>query len=807
THYLVIEITESKVVTMRLMLRWTICAFAIVVVLSLNIGDLQAQNTLPTDLEAGSIEANPNYYYDHETAFIIAHAIDRQFGGVYMALRPDGSPVVDLSTEISTFWGVPVSVFGGNHIQGTEKSLFGLGTCIRYFIQEYQRTETLRLNRTGGVAGINAQLVAMGFPNLRISAPSDLLGFAQSCADFITDNMIINPVDDGVFEDPFNAASVASPWIDQPDIGDVVNPDRVYYWSSVSRNATDRFVDDTLHQIAEAGGAPRAEGIVPWSMAELALVMQENGIGGWQTYRNMALDWWNWRQTTADPLPDYNDTNPPDPNDSVNEDNCGSSPPNRCLAGGARDVFYPALSYILNILAGQNNPSGAPYEEGYIFGQARTPDPTTFPFLDAIEDGAYLSGYARGVVYANVQQRPSGDPLNPRFENFGNFTVDNTTTNPNPARPFTHFAGREWLAGTQRAHWFYHTFPTGTGAVSGDPDLLRDEILRHWRDSINTMWDDIVGQEAWFESSAGLYKPCFSAGTDMPIGDWLAPSIGEKLHNVNPSANSFTVTVYDVVDEPFAYMSWEFDGIGIADDGVQVAYTLNPSASSPTDWEYEVASNVGDLDGNGFDDYQVTITLDPTVADVSTDTIYYYARAIDDFSNVSSFPAAVDNWSTAGDLISQAVGQAQVINGPVAPVRTAPADTGQVNYFKTVTPSIASVGDEVTWTVIANNDTTADIPNFTLVDSVPPELDILEVSSTLGTVAIDGQDVILTIDNFGAGQSVTVIILTRINDSGRGTVIVNQVRDAIAQVISIETLPNTGETPAWHPCSWIRVCN
>lgn len=279
-----------------------------------------------------------------------------------------------------------------------------------------------------------------------------------------------------------------------------------------------------------------------------------------------------------------------------------------------------------------------------------------------------------------------------------------------------------------------------------------------------------------------MYKPCFSAGSDLPIGDWFAPFIQDKTHEVFPVDNEVVVTVYDVEDRSFQYLSWEFAGLGVPDDGVQVAYTFDPDATNPEDWEYETAINVGDVDGNGIDDYQATIVIDPLENDVSTDAIFYYARAIDHFSNVTTFPDDVDEWTTAGDLLSQELRNAQTINRvtEIDEVGGGDDDTnngnddpsnvdddvdsatltnsGNLAFSKSVFPSVASVGDTVTWTVFVAGTTGADQFNVIAVDHVPPELDIISASAPVGSVRIEGQQVIFEIDRLAAGQNVTITI-------------------------------------------------
>ncbi|MCA9914174.1 MAG: hypothetical protein KC496_12535, partial [Anaerolineae bacterium] len=209
-------------------------------------------------------EGNPNYFYDRETAFVINYAIDPTIGGAYTAVQGDGTPAGALPGNI---WGVPMphAYFAGNPLRGTDRSLFGQGTCIRWFITEYQRTSDPDGN---GVDGINEVLTAMGSPIQLANARQLLSIYARSCADFVIDYMVIPKTDDTVAEDPYNGVY---PTGQSPDIGDVRIQNRVYYWTSVGFNSpteTSRYVDDTLHQIAISGAAPRAESIVAWSIAE-----------------------------------------------------------------------------------------------------------------------------------------------------------------------------------------------------------------------------------------------------------------------------------------------------------------------------------------------------------------------------------------------------------------------------------------------------------------------------------------------------------------------------------------------------------
>ena len=487
-------------------------------------------------------------------------------------MNPDGSTGVTLTGAI---WGIPVDVFGNNPMQGTDKSLYGHGTCMRYFITEYQRIRYLEDTGEPGLARLNGVLNQLGGPAL--NTPEDLLIYAQSCADFVIKNMVIDPLDDGVLEDPWNYADPGGGG-GQPDIGDVVNADRVYYWSAVSADASTRFTDDTLPLIARTEGAPRAESIVPWSMAELALAMREAGLSDWTIYRDAALDWYDWRMTTAEEVPTFTQIPPPAPDDAtdcVRTADYGQEF-NFCVAGGARDTFLPAVGFALYELGAGDSyrTDGLAYIES-ILGTGDFPD-LTYPPPRALNDSTYIAGFSRGVLFA-YQSRFAPAAVSDRNQwwDFGNFpavTISDFTDigssppfNTNLGQPFTHFFGRELLAGTQRSLWFYYTFGENPDQAFPDPGTfsdrteMRDGTLSLWNYTNAELWDTVDGQEAWYESSRQQYKPCFSAGTDLPLGDWQAPGIGDKVHTLNDD-NSATVSVTDVVDTPFEYLSWSFAG-------------------------------------------------------------------------------------------------------------------------------------------------------------------------------------------------------------------------------------------------------
>jgi len=768
-----------------------------------------AWNPAIVNAEPIPVAANPNYFYDRETAFVINFAIDDDLGGAYTAVDGAGNPVGNLPGNI---WGLPTgnAAFAGNPLQGTDRSLFGQGTCIRWFITEYQRVSDPDGN---GIDGINEVLTAMG-STIQLNNARELLSvYAASCADFVIDYMIIPDVDDGTVEDPYNGIYDLGAG-ETPDIGDVRIPGRVFYWTSIGIESTtptittSRYVDDTLHQIAVTGAAPRAESIVSWSIAELGRIMQSEGIGGGGRFLNHGQDYWRWFFNDATPIPDYNVVPDPvafpeDHFDAITSGACPNPPsptsPNRCLVGGARDIFIPALGTAIG-RAG----AGMAYAETYL-GTGPRPN-LTFPPQDTVQDSAYIAGYGRGVVFA-TQGEDDGN-----FWDFGNYPAlqgaagdwGDPTTYPavgNFGQPFAHFAGREILSGVQRTFWFYYTYGENPNVLYpapgtfADTEDMRDAIVGYW-DFINqTMWDTTDGVEAWFESSAGQYKPCFSAGTDLPIGDWRAPAIADKVHVMNPDGSA-TVEVSGVEDEPFAYMSWEFAGSGVVD--VEVVYSIDNGVTWITVDAVDAGAGLwtGDIPA-----------VDIEAAEAAGFTVYYYARAMDAFNNWRSFPERAEERGTDGVISLQSTGNAQNFLEEEEEIEQSSGGTFGLEIDKTVSPGVVSVDQDVTWTIRVTNIGTSTVNDETIFDDIPDGLEILSTNPSTGSITVSGQTVRWFIPTLAPGETVRATIQTRVTANITGQVVINEVRGETAQIIIVTTLPNTGERPWWAPCRLFGTCS
>lgn len=113
-------------------------------------------------------------------------------------------------------------------------------------------------------------------------------------------------------------------------------------------------------------------------------------------------------------------------------------------------------------------------------------------------------------------------------------------------------------------------------------------------------------------------------------------------------------------------------------------------------------------------------------------------------------------------------------------------------------PPFAQPGQEVNWTIRVTNTGSTVMTNVVVEDRLPDELEILSVPPN---ATVSGQLVRITFDVIQPGQTVTAVIRTRVRPGvGVPFVIVNTATilggpSTSAQLVSVERLPETGETP------------
>ncbi len=596
--------------------------------------------------------ATPNYYYNHETAFLINYAIDHEYGGLYMATNGNGN-IVDLSN---------LFLWNGYAPEGTsssQKTPSAQAIAILYFIREYHR---LKIN---GVEGLNNNI---NNTNYHFTNEVDALTiWAKSIADFV------------VTDNPFKISSTA-----QTALGG--NANKMYYYGTVDRKGENGIIDGT-------SGSSSPESMLPWALTELALIMKEAGLSStlYQPYIDHALGWWNWRKTTA-VYTGY-----------------GWGQFNQYGAG--RDTYYGPLGLTLYELTGTQEYKdgstnmndgkplgGAAYMYAALGSVGNNPDLGNPPSY-SVQDGAYVAGYARGVCYAKAKQRSNiglsnynqhqpwqefgFSPLYERGGSWPSYTMNSpstleTTYGMSTATPFEHFKGRELYSSVNRTLWFNYSFGVNQGlfyANNGSnpnypsdftPDASINMAKEYWDFCLDKFWDNTNGVAAWTENTGTpVYKPCFSGGVDVPIGDWKAPSIGSSCAASWTSGTDATISVNNVLDESFDFLSFKFDGSGI--QTVEIVYSLDDGVT----WQSQSATSIG---GNN---YTATINA-ATINTAHTNgyDFFYFTRAVDKFGNYATFPTDIQDISSItgildaeGNSTSIRFSKACTIERPYVPAR------------------------------------------------------------------------------------------------------------------------------------------
>jgi uncharacterized repeat protein (TIGR01451 family) len=120
-------------------------------------------------------------------------------------------------------------------------------------------------------------------------------------------------------------------------------------------------------------------------------------------------------------------------------------------------------------------------------------------------------------------------------------------------------------------------------------------------------------------------------------------------------------------------------------------------------------------------------------------------------------------------------------------------------------PPVAGPGAEITYTIRVINATAESALNLRVVDQMPDAIEILEGSASAGTLTIDGQDVLLELDELQAGARLTIVLRTRVREDGSFTQIINEAclssssnaspRCAVMSFLRAGQLPGTGEAP------------
>ncbi|MCA9892175.1 MAG: DUF11 domain-containing protein, partial [Anaerolineae bacterium] len=148
------------------------------------------------------------------------------------------------------------------------------------------------------------------------------------------------------------------------------------------------------------------------------------------------------------------------------------------------------------------------------------------------------------------------------------------------------------------------------------------------------------------------------------------------------------------------------------------------------------------------------------------------------------------------------------------PVTPTPGPSGQPSIadpaiVKLVDPAFAQPNETVVWTITVSNPSGVTLNNVGFTDHVDDRLEILGTSATEGTVSASGQTVTFLIGSLAPNQVVTITVTTRIRSDAQVPFIIDNSAtlgnpgdayngSSSARLLSVQSLPATGETPAWR---------
>jgi uncharacterized repeat protein (TIGR01451 family) len=103
------------------------------------------------------------------------------------------------------------------------------------------------------------------------------------------------------------------------------------------------------------------------------------------------------------------------------------------------------------------------------------------------------------------------------------------------------------------------------------------------------------------------------------------------------------------------------------------------------------------------------------------------------------------------------------------PPPAAPAPRYDVSMTKTASDATVTVGDTVTYSLVAKNNGPDAAPGVVVTDPVPGELDVQDVSSSQGTCTVSGNRISCAVGTLAPGQGVTVTVRAKAIKAGSTT--------------------------------------
>ncbi|WP_322511827.1 DUF11 domain-containing protein [Chloroflexus sp.] len=109
-------------------------------------------------------------------------------------------------------------------------------------------------------------------------------------------------------------------------------------------------------------------------------------------------------------------------------------------------------------------------------------------------------------------------------------------------------------------------------------------------------------------------------------------------------------------------------------------------------------------------------------------------------------------------------------NTPELPVETptpavppgSPGAAPDLVLSKSVSPSVAQIGDQVVYTLTIGNTGSAPATDITLTDNLPPSLRLIGVTTTIGNAGTNGNQVTVTAPSLAPGETIVVQVTAQV---------------------------------------------
>lgn len=226
-------------------------------------------------------------------------------------------------------------------------------------------------------------------------------------------------------------------------------------------------------------------------------------------------------------------------------------------------------------------------------------------------------------------------------------------------------------------------------------------------------------------------------------------------------------------------------------------------------WEGRVAEDPGATNADNANNeivFSFRVQIDPSMQVVTNQASSIIDADLDnDFSDENPVVSVSDSNASVWNRSQPTSG----INQPGTPAfdaQTVQNAIGQLRLTKSVSPPFVSAGGTATWVITVNNPSNVPLNNVVVTDNIPAGLDVTSVTSTSGSVSVNGSVITFTQGVLAPSETVIITVQTVYNPvSGSNTFIItnnavlsvegNVVDSTSASFLQINTLPQTGQSP------------